>query len=97
MNKVKALKRVAKILNKDVIDVSKVVFENIVFCLCILYIMITVISAGIWLSVGVSSVWATIWEPWAISFAPYWTVGNLILAFLVWIGHHAYQAINNQK
>lgn len=99
MNKSNIVKKVAKSLKEDLCSVCKAVKEEVVsdfvFVLSVLYGCFTASITVVYL-LYYSGIY-TAWKPWAIMIAPYWTIGNLILAFISWIGYRTYQAIKNQK
>lgn len=91
MNKIKIVKQLFTQILQDCIVVGKGIGIIIGCIMALNYTIYTVGLGIIWLAN--SQGWVTAWEPWAISLAPYWTIGNLILAFVSWIGYRIYQAI----
>lgn len=91
------IKQTCKIITnsllKDSITFLKVIRSFLSGCLIVVYGMSTISFGLIWWSVESSDTWLTIWKPWAIYLAPYWTIINLILAFVSWISYRIYQAI----
>lgn len=96
MNKnINVVKSTLGTLRQDCILFGKVVGSFLAGCFVACYVVGTMMIGCVWLSY--SQGWATAWEPWAIMIAPYWTIGNLIFAFVSWIGYRTYQAVKNQK